>query len=91
MDLDVKVKATVMGAAFLIVSIDLIAYQPRTQGLISAPCHAHHARGREDPGYEVDNIVVGVFVNIFTGTTPLILCTIFYNYFLQIKEHFFSI
>ena len=36
MDLDVKVKATVMGAAFLIVSIDLISYQPRTQGLISA-------------------------------------------------------
>ena len=39
MDLDVKVKATVLGAAFLIVSIDLIIYQLRTQGLISAPCH----------------------------------------------------
>ena len=36
MDLDVKVKATVLGAAFLIVSIDLIIYQLRTQGLISA-------------------------------------------------------
>ena len=45
MDLDVKVKATVLGAAFLIVSIDLISYQPRTQGLISAPCHERGGRG----------------------------------------------
>ena len=40
MHLDVKVKATVLGAAFLVVSIDLITYQPRTQGLTVSPLPA---------------------------------------------------